>query len=381
MELHDSNITDLIFKHLTNDLTVEEEKELNRWLEYPYNRLQFYKLTDKNSLAEKILLLQKCDSNKAWRELNRKTTLKVRMKAWMSYAAVILPIVLVASAVLCFSLIGVDRYKNESIADFTIDSESATLILHDGKEVDIINKDTSIVTNHTNINVKGQKISYVSDHPQKSNDLKFNILNIPRGLQYYLTLSDSTKVWLNADTQFRYPIAFAGDTREVFIESGEAYFEVSKNEKKPFIVHFNGRSVKVLGTRFNVKAYKEEGYDFVTLAEGSVVVKNMVNQVTLIPNQQALIKDHKLEINMVNANLFSAWKDKVFKYKGEKLEVIMNDLARFYDFKLFYRNQNAKEEKFSLKIKHDESFTTILEYIELTNKVKFEISGKNIIIQ
>jgi ferric-dicitrate binding protein FerR (iron transport regulator) len=186
---------------------------------------------------------------------------------------------------------------------------------------------------------------------------------------------------LNADTKFRYPIAFVGDKREVFIENGEVFFDVVENKKKPFIVNFNHHQVTVLGTQFNVKSYEENNADLVTLAQGSIQIDN--SSVKLVPNQQAVIdrSNSRIKINTVDAHIFSAWKNKHFLYKQDKLENIMNDLSRFYNIKVFYRNEKIKEEMFSLRLSQEDSFETILENFELTGKVEFEINKNNIIIQ
>jgi ferric-dicitrate binding protein FerR (iron transport regulator) len=381
MELENQNITELIFKYLTDELSEEETESLNKWLQHPYNKLQFDRLTEDRAMAEKLLLMQKMNTNKAWRKLQGKTTGKDQRKKYLSYAAVFVPVLFMASAVLYFFALDKPQYAQESLVDYKIQTEDVTLILDDGNAIEISDMDTSFVSHHADINIRGNEVNYIPEEAQAKQIERYNVIKIPRGKQYQITLADNTKVWLNANTTFKYPETFIKDKREVHIISGEAFFHVAKHKEKPFVVHFQNNAIRVLGTQFNVKAYQEDQMSQVTLAHGSIVLNSSQNTVKLSPDQQVEITGGQLELQTVDAGLFTAWKDQMFKYKRERLHMIMSDLSRYYDFKIFYRNESVKKEVFSLKIRHDESFTNILEYLEMTGKVHFEISGKNIIVQ
>src|SRR5699024_2401351 len=123
------------------------------------------------------------------------------------------------------------------------------------------------------------------------NAMRYNTLTTPRGGQYQLTLSDGTRVWLNSGSSIRYPVAFNGKNRKVEM-TGEAYFEVAKNEGRSFIVKKGDVEIKVLGTQFNVNAYADNRKMKVTLLEGAVKVKNEI----LKPNEQAVLKDDELRV-------------------------------------------------------------------------------------
>lgn len=374
------DISDIIAKHITDTLSKEERLRLDEWLEDPYNRLEFDVITSKQSIQENRGDFEMFNPEEDWGKLDRQISGKKHIMYWMKYAAAfVLPIGLGLLAYLYSdSLLSDQNLLVQN--DFAFQSEEVELKMHDGK-VYAINNDTAINRTDVHIRVDSSKISY--DHQRVVKELEYNTIRIPRGKQYQLSLSDGTKVWLNADTKFRYPIAFVGDKREVFIENGEVFFDVAKNKEKPFIVNFNNHQVKVLGTQFNVKSYEENNADLVTLAEGSIQIDNDNSSVELVPNQQAVIDrgNSHVKISNVDANIFSAWKNKRFLYKQEKLEDIMNDLSRFYNIKVFYRNQKVKEEVFSLRLSQEDSFETILENFELTGKVQFEINKNNIIIQ
>lgn len=375
-----TDISDLIAKHITDTLSIEEKELLNEWLEDPYNQLQFDVITSKETIQKNRTDFEQFDPEEDWGKLEREISRKRRVMHWMKYAAAI---VLPVGIALFTYLYSDGLFETENLVaqnEFALESEEVELQMHDGK-VYAIHNDTAINRADVHIRVDSSKITY--EHKQIANELEYNTIRIPRGKQYQLSLSDGTKVWLNADTKFRYPIAFVGDKREVFIESGEVFFDVTENKEKPFIVNFNKHQVKVLGTQFNIKSYEENNADLVTLAEGSIQIDNDNSSVELVPNQQAVIGrgNNHIKINTVEAKFFTAWTNKRFLYKQEKLEDIMNDLSRFYNIKIFYRNQKVKEEVFSLRLSQEDTFETILENFELTGKVQFEINKNNIIIQ
>ena len=165
-------------------------------------------------------------------------------------------------------------------------SRKAILTLENGEKVDqsvkkgtISNANSTVINNTANQLLTYRKVEEVSSTPQ------INTLAIPRGGEYQLILSDGTRIWMNAESLLRYPTSFIGEKREVFLE-GEAFFEVAKDAKHPFIVHTNRHSVEVLGTSFNISAYPDYKV-YTTLAEGRIKVSTTKVSVVLNPDQQA----------------------------------------------------------------------------------------------
>lgn len=374
-----TDISDLIAKYITGSLSEEEQELLNDWLEDPYNKLQFDKITARENVKKNRADFELFNPEEDWGKLDRRISGTKRLIHWMGYAAaVLLPIGIALWAFLNSDTLF--EVEQQLANEFALESEEVEIKMHDG-EIYAIANDTAIARTDLNILVDSANIIYnIEKAPE---ELRYNTVRIPKGRQYQLNLSDGTKVWLNADTRFRYPLAFVGDKREVYIENGEVFFDVAKNKEKPFVVHFNNRQVKVLGTQFNVKSYNESDTDLITLAEGRIEVNNDNSSVELVPNQQAVIdrNNNHLKINMVDANIYTAWKNRRFLYRQEKLEEIMKDLARFYNIKVFYRNEDVKNEVFTLRLSQEDPFETILENFELTGKVQFEINRNNIIIQ
>jgi hypothetical protein len=374
-----TDISDLIAKYITASLTEEEQVQLNDWLEDPYNKLQFDKITSRENVKKNRAEFEQFNPEEDWGKLDRRLSGSKHLIHWLGYAAaVLLPV-----GIALWAFLNSDTLftaEQQLANEFALESGEVEIKMHDG-EIYAIAKDTAIARRDLNILVDSANIIYnIEKAPE---ELKYNTIRIPKGKQYQLSLSDGTKVWLNADTRFKYPLAFVGNKREVYIENGEVYFDVAKNKEKPFVVHFNNRQVRVLGTQFNIKAYEENNTDLVTLAEGSIQIDSDNSSVELVPNQQAVISknDLHMKINTVEASIYSAWKNKRFLYKQERLEEIMNDLARFYNIKVFYRNQEVKEQVFTLRLSQEDKFETILENFELTGKVQFEINRNNIIIQ
>ena len=198
-------------------------------------------------------------------------------------------------------------------------------------------------------------------------------------------MSDGTKVWLNAETTLKYPVQFVGAERNVEL-TGEAYFEVAHNESKPFHVVSGGQSIEVLGTEFNISAYKDDLNIVTTLVKGKVSVyetytKNK-NQL-LKPNGQTTMNRRSGEITskVVDPKNFIAWKSGAFYFQDKTFDGMMKVLSRWYDINVFYDNEAVREIKFTGRFKRYDDFETVKNLIEKTDEVKFELNGKTVVIK
>lgn len=216
----------------------------------------------------------------------------------------------------------------------------------------------------------------------------YNTIETPKGGQYQVVLSDGTKVWLNADSRLTYPSRFDGDDRQVKI-AGEAYFEVAHVKNKPFKVESNRQVIEVLGTHFNVSSYEEDKATKTTLLEGSVQVTStsgqsanqQINQSTLLrPGQQSLLSDKKMHVTSdIDLEEITAWKNGYFKF-SESLESIMAKVARWYDVEVVYQDDFGGELKFYGKVSRSKNLSAILEIIESTENVRFQVKGRRVIV-
>ena len=222
-------------------------------------------------------------------------------------------------------------------------------------------------------------LSYSVENLPPFTQLAYNTIEVPKGAEFDLILSDGTHVWLNADSKLKYPVTFENDKREVELE-GEGYFKVTKDEKKPFRVVVKKQIVEVLGTEFNVDAYPEEKNTYTTLVSGKVKVDTDGQTVILDPGMQSVVNDEKMYIRKVNVAEVVSWRNGMFVLEDHTLEEIMSKLARWYDFTVFYQNTSLRGATFKGKIPRYASFESILNILEKTGEVKFSVKNKSVTV-
>lgn len=207
-----------------------------------------------------------------------------------------------------------------------------------------------------------------------------NMVEVPNGQRVSLTLSDGTKVWLNSHSKFTYPARFSSKERDVKLE-GEGFFEVAHNEKSPFVVHADLLHVKVLGTKFNVRAYDEEPSS-ITLAEGKVEVATNDNEhkVTLKPNEQVTYsKKGGLIVNKsVNASLTKSWTLGEAAYINKQLADIVSDLERRFNVHITVEDPELTKEVFTSRFKETATIDQVLTLLKDTRKLDYKIQGDHI---
>lgn len=209
----------------------------------------------------------------------------------------------------------------------------------------------------------------------------YHILRTPMGGEYKVELADGTVVWLNSGSELKYPTAFTGNSREVELV-GEAYFSVKKNPVIPFVVHSRGVATRVYGTEFNVKAYAGEEMN-ITLVEGSVSVKteNESKEYHLRPGENACVKENgKPSVKAVNIHKYIAWKEGYFYYENERLETILKELGRWYDFEVTYVGRLTRDLRFELWADRDREIEGIIALLTKTNKIQVKKSGRALIV-
>jgi transmembrane sensor len=208
----------------------------------------------------------------------------------------------------------------------------------------------------------------------------YNTITTPKGRQFQVVLPDGSHVWLNAASSLRYPPVFAGDRRVVQL-SGEAYFEIAKDERKPFVVTARGMRVQVLGTAFNLMAYPDETAVNTTLVTGAVRVVAANSNLVLDPDQQASLPDSagRLAVSKPNLKVVLAWKDGRFRFDGAKIATIMRQIARWYDVDIEYKGEPPSNE-FNGSISRAEYARKILDALERTGNVHFSLEGRKIIV-
>lgn len=207
---------------------------------------------------------------------------------------------------------------------------------------------------------------------------KMNKLIVPKGKRSFLALSDGTKIWVNSGSVLEFPAVFGGNTREIKVQ-GEIYLEVAENKSKPFIVNTSGLTVKVLGTQFNISAYKDDQSSFVVLVEGAVEVLSAGGKVDLLPRQMASVTGGSIKTESVDVNNYISWKDGFMQFASEPLSNIATRLMRYYD-KTIICEEGTADLKCTGKLVLFDNPEDVLETIANTNPVKFTLKDDIIYI-
>ncbi|BDF54894.1 MULTISPECIES: FecR family protein [Butyricimonas] len=220
------------------------------------------------------------------------------------------------------------------------------------------------------------KVSYHVNKTGMEDSLVFNTLIVPKGGEYSLELPDGTVVWVNSESSLRFPEKFTSNRREVFLE-GEAYFEVKKDANRPFYVHTEAGKVRVLGTAFNVCAYSNDRFWQTTLVEGSVMINQEEKEVLLKPNEQYQIdvRTGKAGLREVLPELYTSWRDGKFYFKAYTFEELVEKLERWYDFKMFYMNEEIKTRRFSGVVNKYQPLEEMFKFLQMTSDVQFNVKG------
>ncbi len=359
-------------------MSAEEQLKIDSWLNQHSRHKELYNEIKKFYAAGSIYKREQVDSAEAYRKIA--STIKRRRRFNISVAASIALFIGCSTFYLINSnlrLLQQQKPVQNTKSEIPAGQRKAVLILEDGTEALLTTKSkVNLCQGKTQIRQSQQGLSY-SELEEKQEEEVFNTLKIPRGAEYYLELSDGTKIWLNSDTKLKYPVAFVSERRIVELE-GEAFFDVVKDTKHPFTVISGGQEVNVLGTQFNINSYSN--YDIVrtTLVEGSVSVKTLAGEkINLKPGFQSVYKttEGSLSSRRVNVTSYIAWKDGMFYFVEEPLKDILLTLERWYDIEFRYQDEVVKQIKLTGKIKRYESLNQVLLTIEKTNEVNFKIEG------
>ncbi len=240
-----------------------------------------------------------------------------------------------------------------------------------GQEIKLAPGKDGLFINDTNLRyADGTQISPLS--PRIAQKI---VISIPRGGQYQLTLSDGTKVWLNSASELSFYPFIDKHTREVEIK-GEAYFEVAKNPKIPFLVHLDNAVVKVLGTKFNVSNYSESKRTIATLVEGKISFKSSAGTAILQPNQQVIFGHGQqgLTVTDVDATSFIAWKEGIFDFEGKAFEENLEQIARWYDIDVIYSGSSQGLE-LGGRMSRGVKLTSFIQYIEQNFDLKCQLTS------
>ena len=374
------------------DFLIDERhtEELDQWLQHAFRNPALREAGDGTVEAAYSALLARIQSEKQ----TASVSWRPRRPNWWGLAAAVA--VLLAVGV----WLSRDRWSTAPGEVIRPGGNIATLTMADGTTIDLSTEQSGIIVGDGITYLDGSLV--LGEQVKRGTSEQVHTLTTPKGGTYQITLPDGTKVWLNAASSLRYPGSFDGDERVVELE-GEAYFEVSeqvneRSQKMPFKVITSGQTVEVLGTRFNISAYADDPEIKTTLVEGKVKVALAASTVhrspttdrrppiTLSPGEQSIVRARlpgqgaAIDIQQVDVNQYTAWKDNDFVFRNDPLPSVMRQIARWYDVEVTYAPDAPMGLRIGGMVSRYDDIHVLLGIMAETGKVNFNIDGRRIAV-
>jgi len=380
------DIENRIVKYFNQSADVEDLNMLNSWLDDVRNQKNFKSYVKTHFAINLAMNDSKLDKVKEQliKEIRKEKSSvnKLRLFSVFKYAAI-------AIVFLGLGFLMKNNLFDSTTTDVVIPREdSITLELGNGEKRIIAENGTSEITDATGKvigNKKGDQLIY----EERENDIPhYNTLSIPNGKQFGIVLSDGTKVHLNAGSSITYPTVFVKDTPRKVVLKGEAFFEVSPEKSRQFIVNVQELDVKVYGTKFNVANYNEDIETEVVLVEGSVGLSSTKNErevkeVFLEPGYMGVFnkQDKNIVNQKVNTALYTSWMKGNLVFRNESFENIIKKLERHYNVAIINNNVELANERFNATIetKH-ETIEEVFRYFNKVYQIEYQIVENKIII-
>ena len=379
----------LISKSLSGNITKEEQAELDSWREESeYNKKLFEQICSETVMREKLVQYKSANVQAAFDTfVKRREKLHYRQR-WIGklsrYAAIfIVPVLAVVFYYSQRENIEITEEPQSKSGVVTVQRNLPVLTLSNGKEMVLYNQELLLEEeNGVRISVDEEGRMQYDRADSVGTEMVYNTLTTPSQCDFTFTLADGTKVWMNAKSSLRYPVAFQGKERVVYAE-GEMYLEVARDEKHPFFVMLNGMKVEVLGTSFNVNSYADENYTEVTLVEGHVAAYVDDKSYDLLPSRQLRWdkESESVDIRTVNVNDYIAWKKGQYVFKGRSLEEVAKVLERWYDMEIIFENEKSKKTVYTGVINKEENFDAFVLLLRETSSLSRRMESNRLYIR
>lgn len=381
----DKQTEELLTAYFRGELEGLELQRVEAWLaESEEHRQQYRRISADMLFWQWSLKEWKLDSSDAERRLkavwNRKPGL-----SWKRYLTIAASVVILLFAG-WWGFRHVDKNTEipaEVFAKIEPITPRAVLVLSSGKQIDLAKSHEQITEQNgmiVEVDSSGE-IRYQGTDLQ-SEEIIYNKVIVPRSGEYFVTLCDGSKVWLNADTEFEFPVNFSETTREVRLK-GEAYFQVAKDCQKPFIVKSGEYRLKVYGTEFNLNTYHLDRVETV-LVSGCIgfQANSEGEEILLRPNQLGLanVENGEAKVREVDVYPYVAWRNKDMVFVNERLESILEKIERWYDVNVFFQNERLKDLRFYGDMKRYSDIREILAYLEKSSDVCFRLNGRTLVV-
>ncbi|GAA4800776.1 DUF4974 domain-containing protein [Olivibacter ginsenosidimutans] len=316
--------------------------------------------------------------DEVWKGIEEHLHLRRRKNHWYRYGAAAVVLLALSFGIMQYTAMRPLSSSNQQVVDIPSGSNRATLKLSNGRTIKLDSLNTGIAIHASAISyVNGAPIAHqdVGNHPQQ---ITYHELETPKGGQYQVVLSDSTKVWLNAASSLRFPSEFTGNLREVEV-IGEAYFEIAQDKNRPFRVKTKTQTIQVLGTSFNVQAYPDEQLERTTLVAGKIKIESNGFSEIIHPGYCATIASNGGTISEVDADEETAWKSGYIAFNEQTLASIMRQISRWYNVDVAYQDVNPSL-RFGGRVSRYANVSEVLRRLELTEQVRFKIYERRIVV-
>ena len=380
----DHETEDWLIAFLSGELDEREEENVRVWLEASQENRNAYE-----SLMKDYLRIRWVQEDVHIREEQAKKIIFSSLKKKRNltpYYGVAASIAVLLIVTLFFFI----REDKQVVSEKLVVSEikpiqsKAMLVLSTGEQIQLT-KSTQKIQEQDGSVLKidsVMRVQYDALSTQRVEKPIYNKIVVPRGGEYFVTLSEGTKVWLDADSELEYPVFFSGDFREVKLK-GNAYFCVTKKNDKPFVVRAGEFSLKVYGTEFNVNAYDLQNIETV-LVNGSIGFKANIStpERMMAPNELAVSDSRtgQSEIHQVDIYPYIAWKNQNIVFVNERLESIMEKMARWYDVTVFFQDESLKDLRFDCNMRRYADIRDLFFFLEKTSNARFALNGRTVVI-
>ncbi|UKJ07681.1 FecR family protein [Solitalea lacus] len=377
------DIEQLIIDQLTGEISSEDSELLIRFINEDEEVKELYgDYAESFRGAKAATFLSKIDQNAAWNKINSvmtpevempKTVKFINLKRWLVAASVLLPLAIVTVFVLR------NYFSKDQQFQFAQNKDNVKLILTTGESValDQIAQNKTLNTATAVLHNEQGALKYESKGQQHA--LNYNTLIVPRTKDYKIKLSDGTEVWLNSDSELKFPLEFGDENRIVYLK-GEAYFKVTKNAEKPFIVKVNDVDVQVLGTSFNVNSYFKEALK-VALVEGSVKLNAHGEESLLKPGLMATYTTGiGFTQNWFDDQQELSWMNGIYFFNNADIKEIAEIVQRWYDVRIEIADSSVQSVKISGAIEKDKPLKQFLENLTITSRLQYTINDNNTVV-
>ena len=373
-------ISELIVARLSGTITPEQDRELDAWIaESPQNEALYSRAADGKRFINYLHHSEAYDYTAKFSKLETrmKRDGRRRFARRVSVAAAVL-IPIIAAFFVVTSRLATQRDGIAAQTDQIVPGRArAQLTLADGSTIELNPGMAKEVLPGTNIVFDGDTLMYMAAEPDAVPQPQR--ISIPRGGEYFLRLSDGTGVWLNAETQLTYQTVFGTGERRVFLR-GEAYFKVTADPARPFIVESENHTVTVLGTSFAIRAYGDEPLILTTLESGRVKVAAGDDTADLRPGMQSVARDGRIDVREVDTSVYTAWYTGKFVFVDQPLDEILATLARWYDINILYTEPGIENIRFTGELKRYSGIDELLAKFETLEKVRFDITDRMVTV-